>query len=318
MATQEITYWVNGSFVPASQAVVPLNSRGYRLGDGVFDTERTFNGKIFRLREHLERLDKSLRMTRINLGLSLDDLAAATEETMRRNLPLLDTYGDFWVTQTVSRSGGKSALAAEPAFVSIIVEPLSFSRFAPYYTKGMPLVTPSVRSSATIGLDPKIKATSRLNMVLADLEAKQVDPDAMSVLLDEQGNLAEVIYGNLFLVRKGALRTPGSRGILEGITRGTTIELAEKNGLPVEEAELTPYDLYTADEAFVTTTSYCIMPVGKLNGSPVGTAVPGPVTRKLTEAWRGLVGLDFVAQMQAYAARAKAAPPVAAPRAAAR
>ncbi|MFI5400237.1 MAG: aminotransferase class IV [SAR324 cluster bacterium] len=310
MATQEITYWVNGAFVPASQAVVPLNSRGYRLGDGVFDTERTFNGSIFRLKEHLERLDKSLRMTRIHLGMSLDDLAAATDETMRRNLPLLETHGDFWVTQTVSRSGGKSVLDEQPAFVSIIVEPLSFARFAPYYTKGMPVVTPSVRSSASIGLDPKIKSTSRLNMVLADLEAKQRDPDAMSALLDEQGNLAEVLYGNLFVVRKGTIRTPGSRGILEGITRATTIELARKQGVSVEEAELTPYDLYAADEAFATTTSYCIMPVGTLNGSPIGKAVPGALTRKLTDAWRDLVGLDFVAQMQHYAARATQPHPV--------
>jgi branched-chain amino acid aminotransferase len=242
--------------------------------------------------------------------MSLDELAQATTETLRRNIPLLDQHGDFWITQTVSRGGGKTALGSDPGFVSIIVEPLSFARFAPYYTRGMPLVTPSVRSTATIGLDPKIKAISRLNMVLADLEAKQVNPDAMSLLLDEQGNLAEVVYGNLFLVRAGTLRTPGGRGILEGITRKTTLELCARHGLKVEEVELTPYDLYTADEAFVTTTSYCVMPVGSLNGAPIGKAIPGPITRTLTQAWVDLVGLDFVAQMQTYAARAQQAAPV--------
>lgn len=316
MAAQELTYWVNGSFVPASQAVVPLNSRGYRLGDGVFDTERTFNGKIFRLMQHMDRLERSLRMTRIQLGMSLDEFAQLTEETMRRNLPLLETYGDFWIYQTVSRGGGKSVLDPEPAFASILVEPLSFARFAPYYTKGMPLVTPSVRSTATIGLEPKLKTTSRLNMVLADLEAKQVDPDAMSLLLDEEGKLAEVISGNIFVVRDGVIRTPGTRGILEGVTRATTLELCAQHKLPLEEGELTPYDLYTADEAFVTTTSYCVMPVGSLNGARIGKAVPGPLTQRLSQAWRDLVGLDFVAQMQTYAARAKQAAP--APRAAAR
>jgi branched-chain amino acid aminotransferase len=297
----EITYWVNGRFVPASQAMVPINSRGYRLGDGVFDTERTFNGKLFRLEQHMERLERSLKAARITLGMTRQELARATEQTLERNLPLLDTHGDFWVTQTVTRGGGKNPLDAEPGFVSIIVEPLPFARFAPYYASGMPLVTPSVRSTALIGLDPKLKATSRLNMVLADLEAKQSDPDAMAVLLDEQGNLAEVIYGNLFVVRQGLVRTPGSRSILEGVTRATTLELAAREGIPVQEAELQPYDLVTADEAFITTTSYCVMPVGKLNGAPVGSAVPGPVTRKLMDAWCRLVGMDYVAQMQSRA-----------------
>ncbi len=320
MATQEFIYWVNGKFVPQSQAFVPLNSRGYRLGDGVFDTERTFNGKIFRLREHLDRLDRSMRMTRIQLGMPMEEFAQLTEETVKRNLPLLEAYGDFWIYQTVSRGGGKGVLDPDPAFASILVEPLSFARFAPYYAKGMPLVTPSVRSTATQGMEPKLKTTSRLNMVLADLEAKQADPDAMSLLLDEQGKLAEVISGNIFVVRDGVVHTPGTRGILEGVTRSTTIELCEQLKLPVEEGELTLYDLYTADEAFVTTTSYCVMPVGSINGAKVGKAIPGPMTQKLTQAWKDLVGMDFVAQMQTYGARAKqAAPAMPAPaRAAAR
>jgi branched-chain amino acid aminotransferase len=316
MASQEFTYWLNGNYVPASQAVIPVNSRGYRLGDGVFDTERTFSGKIFRLREHLERLERSLRMTRIDPGLSMDELARVTEETVRRNLHLLDPYGDFWVYQTISRGGWKGVYDPAPACVSVLVEPLSFARFAPYYSEGMPLVTPSVRSTATIGMEPKLKTTSRLNMVLADLETKQVNPDAMSLLLDEQGKLAEVISGNIFLVRDGVIRTPGTRGILEGVTRMTTLELCARHKLPVEEAELTLYDLYTAEEAFLTTTSYCILPVGSLNGAKIGQAVPGPLTQQLTQAWRDLVGLDFVAQMQTYAARAQQAAP--APRAAVR
>jgi branched-chain amino acid aminotransferase len=316
MASQEFTYWVNGSFVPASQAVVPINSRGYRLGDGVFDTERTFNGKIFRLREHLERLERSLRMTRIDPGLSMEELARVTEETVRRNQPLVEPHGDFWVYQTISRGGGKGVYDPAPAFVSVLVEPLSFARFAPYYAQGMPLVTPSVRSTATIGMEPKLKTTSRLNMVLADLETKQANPDAMTLLLDEQGKLAEVISGNIFLVRGGVIRTPDTRGILEGVTRMTTLELCAQLKLPVEEGDLTLYDLYSADEAFLTTTSYCILPVGSLNGAKVGQAVPGPLTRRLTQAWCDLVGMDFVAQMQTYAARARQAAP--APRAAAR
>jgi branched-chain amino acid aminotransferase len=313
---QEITYWVDGQFVAASKAVIPLNSRGYRLGDGVFDTERTFNGKLFRLDAHLERLERSLKFTRIELGMSLDDLGGITQQTLERNLPLLDRYGDFWVTQTVSRGGGKNVLDAAPPLVSIIVEPLPFARYAPYYDRGIPLVAPALRSTAQQGMDPKLKAISRLNMVLIDLEAKQVDPESLGLLLDEQGNIAEVIYGNLFVVRGGTIRTPASRSILEGVTRDTTIGLARKRGLTVAEAELQLYDLVTADEAFVTTTSYCVMPVGKVNGAPVGKAVPGAVTRKVMDAWCDLVGMDYVAQMKTQAARA--ASPLPAARAAGR
>jgi branched-chain amino acid aminotransferase len=293
----EITYWVNGDFVPASRAVMPVNNRGYRLGDGVFDTERTFNGKLFRLEAHLERLERSLRYVRIDPGYSMAELGRLAEETTARNRHLLERYGDFWVTQTLTREpGGK-------AFVSIIVEPLPFERYAPYYATGIPLVIPAVRSSAQIGMDPKLKATSRLNMVLADLEGKQIDPNSLSVLLDEHGNLAEVIYGNLFVVRGGRLRTPTSRAILEGVTRMTTLELIAEAGLPCEEAELQPYDLYTADEAFCTTTSYCLLPVGSLNGRSIGSAVPGPVTQRLTQAWNRLAGLDIPAQYQRYGAK---------------
>lgn len=298
---EEFTYWVNGAFVPASQAVVPLNSRGYRLGDGVFDTERTFNGRIFRLPEHLERLERSLRYTRIDPGLTLDELGRVAEEAVERNRHLLARHGDFWVTQTITREPGGGA------FVSIIVEPLPFARYAAYYDTGVPLVIPPARTSAQIGMDPKLKATSRLNMVLADQDAKQIDPHAMALLLDEHGNVAEVIYGNLFVVRGGHLRTPTSRAILEGVTRLTTLELIAGEGLPVEEADLQPYDVYTADEAFCTTTSYCVLPVGSLNGQRVGTAVPGPVTQQLTQAWNRLVGLDVPAQFRQYGAPAASA-----------
>jgi branched-chain amino acid aminotransferase len=298
----EITYWVNGKFVPASQAVIPVNSRGYRLGDGVFDTERTFNGHLFRLEAHLERLERSLRFVRIDLGMTLAELGELSEATLERNRPLLERYGDFWVTQTISREPGNKA------FVSIIVDPLPFERYAPFYAKGVPLVMPSVRSSAQIGMDPKLKATSRLNMVLADLEGKDIDPNSMSVLLDEHGNLAEVLYGNLFLVRGGRLRTPTSRAILEGVTRMTTLELIAEQGLPLEEADLQPYDLLTADEAFCTTTSYCLLPVASLNGRPIGKAAPGPVTQRLTQAWNRLAGLDIPAQFQKYGAKAAPIP----------
>ena len=298
--TTELTYWVNGKFLPASQAVMPVNNRGYRLGDGVFDTERTFNGQIFKLKEHLDRLQRSLKMARIELPITVKELGEITEEVMARNRPLLERHGDFWITQTIHRGDGGNPLKSNPPFISVVVDPLSFARFAPYYARGAHLITPSGRMSGASGMDPKLKAISRLAMVLADLETKQIDPDAWSLLLDEHNNLSEVVYGNLFIVREGKLRTPNARSILEGITRGTTIALAQDLGIDVHEQDLQPYDLYAAEEAFITTTSYCILPVGKFNGAKVGDALPGAITQKLTEAWTRLVGLDFVAQMQRY------------------
>ena len=300
----EITYWVDGEFVAAGQAVMPINNRGYRLGDGVFDTERTFNGKIYKLEAHLARLERSLKMLRIDLGMSLAELGRISEEVVARNEHLRDRFGDYWVTQTIHRGDGGNPLQPGPPFISIIVEPLAFARFAPYYTQGAHLVIPSGRTSARTGLDPKLKAVSRLAMVLADLEIKQVHPDAWSLALDEEGNLAEVFYGNLFLVRDGAIRTPTARAILEGITRATTMEMAIGLGLEVQEQNLQPYDLYTADEAFITTTSYCLLPVGQLNGAPIGNEIPGPITRRLTEAWSRVAGFDIAEQMRTFAARA--------------
>lgn len=301
---KELTYWVNGEFVPAGQALIPITHRGYRMGDSVFDTERTFNGKIFRLEAHLERLEKSLAFTRIDAGMSMDALARASQETMARNLELLDEYGDFWITQTVSRGMGP-VTASGPGFVSIIVEPLPFARVADCYAHGMPLVTPMVRTSAAGGIDPKVKSTSRMHMVLADQEAKSADPKALALLLEETGDLAEVLHGNVFVVKNGRIFTPGSRAILQGVTRATTIELAQQEGLEISETRLQPYDLLTADEAFITTTSYCLLPVASLNGQSIGSVRPGPITRQLLHAWNRLAGLDIAQQARDYAARSQ-------------
>ena len=303
---KELTFWVNGTFVRASQAMIPISHRGYRKGDSVFDTERTFNGTIFRLEAHLERLEKSLAFTRIDAGMTMDALARASREVVERNLDRLDEYGDFWITQTVSRGAGP-VHDAGPGFVSVIVEPLPFERVADCYDQGIPLVTPMVRTSAAGGIDPKVKSTSRMHMVLADQEAKSADPRALALLLEDTGDLAEVLYGNVFVVKHGRIFTPESRAILQGVTRATTIELARQEGLEISETRLQPYDLLTADEAFVTTTSYCLLPVASLNGQSIGSVRPGPITRQLLGAWNRLAGLDIAQQARDHAARSQGA-----------
>ena len=236
---QELTYWVNGEFVLASKAMIPLNHRGYRLGDAVFDTERTFGGRVFRLGQHLERLARSLSYTGIDPGLSMEELGRIVEETAARNQSLVEEYGDFWVTQTISRGNGPP-MSPGPGFASVIVEPLLFERVAEHYAQGVPLVIPSVRASASGGLDPKVKCVSRMHLVLADIEAKRINPKALALLLDEHGDLAEVLYGNIFVLKGGRIHTPEPRAILEGVTRNTTIELIREAGLPLSERRLQP------------------------------------------------------------------------------
>ena len=169
------------------------------------------------------------------------------------------------------------------------------------------MVFPRIRSYSSQSLDPKIKHHSRMNFDLADLEATDVDPDAHAVLLDLDGNIAESTTANFFIVTNGVLRTPGDSVALQGITRTAVFELAKQLEIPAVEEALQPYDAYTADEAFLVNTAYCVLPVGRIDNRSIGRGVPGPITRSLLAAWSEMVGLDITDQALQYAAR-KGAP----------
>jgi branched-chain amino acid aminotransferase len=150
-------------------------------------------------------------------------------------------------------------------------------------------------------LDPRIKNRSRLAYTLAEMEVKLVDPQAQGILLDIDGNVAENKGGNFFIVSEGVLKTPSTRNALAGISRATVLELATQLGIPTQVTDFQPYDIYTADEAFFTSTPYCIMPATRFNGLPVGDGQVGTLTKRLLEAWSKLVGVDIVAQAQRQA-----------------
>jgi branched-chain amino acid aminotransferase len=159
------------------------------------------------------------------------------------------------------------------------------------------MITPSVRRTPPESLSPRVKTHNYLNLIAGDLEVRAQDPEAWAVLLDTRGNLAEGLGSNVFLVRGGTLETPREQMVLAGISRDTVISLAREAGLRVVERDIDLYDAYTADEAFLTSTSLCICPVQSINGARIGTAaVPGPVTRQLTEAYSRFVDFDFVGQ----------------------
>ena len=293
--TSERVAFVNGHIVPESEAVVSIRDRGFLQGDAVFDTTRTFGGRIFRLDEHLDRFFSSLKYMRIDPGLTKDDFARLTMEVLQTNMPLLDDDDDYWVTQRVTR--GVRVDGEDRPSVIIECVPLPFKARARYYRDGLPVVVPSVRRTPPESQSPRAKVHNYVNLVQAELEVRSQNPDAWPILLDTNGNLCEGPGSNIFIVKDGAVMTPKEQFVLAGISRRVTIELAQELGIEVHETDIDLFDAYTADEAFVTSTSFCICPVSSFNGSAVADgAVPGPVTDRLTRAYSGLVDLDITAQ----------------------
>jgi branched-chain amino acid aminotransferase len=302
-APERIAYY-NGQFVPESQVRVPFRDRGFKYGDAVFDTTRTFGHRIFRLREHIERLYRSLRYLRIDPGLDPDRMMEITEEVVRRNLPLLEPDDDYWVTQRVSRGldpRERGAWGQDGPTVIVECLPLPLRERASLFRDGIRVLVPSVRRTAPDALSARTKTHNYLNVLAGDLEVKARDPEAWAILLDVNGNLAEGIGSNIFLVDHGALYTPREQFVLAGISRQTVIELAREAGIGVVEKDLDLFDAYNAAEAFLTSTSLCVCPVRSVNGVVVGGGgaegrLPGPVTQAVIDAYCRLVDHDFVAQ----------------------
>ena len=299
MGSAERIAYFNGRFVPEREVLIPFRDRGFKYGDAVFDTTRTFGHRVFKLREHVERLYRSLRYLRIDPGVSPDQMAAITEEVLRRNVAILDPDDDYWVTQRVSRGLDPSARALWPQEgATVIVEcvPLPLRERAALYRDGIRVLTPSVRRTPPQSLSPRVKTHNYLNLIAGDLEVRSQDPAAWAILLDIAGNLAEGLGSNIFLVQNKTIITPREQAVLSGISRETVIALAREAELTVVEKDVDLYDAYTADEMFLTSTSLCICPVASVNGARIGSAMPGPVTRQLTEAYCRFVDFDFVAQ----------------------
>ena len=295
MASERVAY-VNGEIVPESQASISIHDRGFLQGYSVFDTTRTFNHKIFKLDEHLHRFYNSLKYARLDPGMDISQMAQITMQVLETNLPLINNDDDYWVTQRVSR--GISGPDGEIPTVIVESVPLPFAARAKYYKNGMPVVIPSVRRTPPEVLSPRAKIQNYANLVQAEFEVKDKNPDGWPILLDMNGNLCEGPGSNFFIVKNGAVVTPREQFVLAGISRATTIELAQELGIETREEDIDLYDAYTADESFVTSTSFCICPVSSINGSLVGDSktVPGPVTSRLLTAYSGLVGIDIQGQ----------------------
>ena len=297
-SSQENVVFFNGQLVPEKEVGIPIRDRGFIYGDAVFDATRTFNGKTFRLREHIQRLYNSLRYLRIDPGMSPEEMERWSLEVVDHNHPLLPKGQDMWVMQRISRGVESTEPGAEMR-PTVLIEShaIPFARRASLYRDGISVVTPSVPRIPPRFLSPRAKTHNYLNLVLGDLEVQDTDPNAWSVMLDESGNLTEGRGSNIFLVKDGTVATPQGHFVLEGITRSVVMELARGLDVPVAECDLDLYDAYTADEAFLTSTSLCICPISKVNGATIGDGnVPGPVTRQLMAAFSDLAGMDYVEQ----------------------
>lgn len=294
---EKIVY-LNGSFVPESEARVSVLDHGFTAGDGVYDVTRTFRHEPFLLREHNDRLFRSLKYTRIDCGLSRDEMEAAVLEVLERNRDLLGPDDDYALWQVVSRGPRSSTGARAPgrATVAVFCLDVNFADFCHHYVEGVPIVVPATRRIPPQCLESKAKITNKMNHIVAAFEARQADPEAIPLMLDLDGNIAESNAHNFFAVIDGKIYTPGSRNVLGGITRGALGELAARLQVEVVEANLTPYDCYNADEAFLTSTSPTIVPIRSINGVAPRQGAPGNVTVRLLNAWADLVGVDIVGQ----------------------
>ena len=306
MADELIAY-LNGEFLPMSECKVSLSDRGFG-GGGVYDVERTFNGKIFRMEAHMDRFYRSLKYVHIDPRMSKEEMTEITEEVVRRNEHLRGN-GDWSVNQTVTRGAplsnatGRIAAVLDdvPPTVFINVYSPPFPLYARLHETGVHVIFPRTRNYHHSALDSKVKHHSRLNATMAMLEVVHADPEAWPVLLDHDGYIAEGTGSNFFIVDDGVIYTPTDKNILQGISRDTVMILAKDLGIPVVEEDLQVFDAYNADEAFVTGTSHSMLPVSKIDWRPLDVPVPGPMVKRLLAAWSEMVGLDIVGQARAQA-----------------
>ncbi len=294
--------YLNGAVVAESDAKISIFDSAVMLGDCVTESTRTFLHKPFKLDAHIQRLYKSLKVARIDPGLSPGELTSLTLELLERNLETLQPHEDFWIVHNISRGlnvpGPDPTIAQSPATIIIHNAPMDLTGWAAYYRQGCHAVTPMSRAVPSQSMDARVKNRSRMHYTLAEMEVKLVDPDAQSVLLDIYGNVAENKGGNVFAVSDGIIKTPVSNNSLAGISRETILELGASLEIPSRETALQPYDLYTADEIFFTSTPYCIMPATRFNGQPVGDGTVGTITQRLLKAWSDLVGMDIQQQAE--------------------
>lgn len=288
--------YVNGKIVPATEAVIPVHDRSFLYGDGAFDTAVVRRGRVFKLDGHIDRLWRSLRVLRIPAPLEKAELREAALELMRRN-GMVDGFLRIVVSRGTCPyiSLDPRAVLAGPTLVMLTrpADPPEELAVIHGRRSGARAITASIRKTPTASLESRVKSNNYLNSILARWEAIDAGVDE-AILLDARGHVTEGSGDNVFAVRGDRLLTPPAVNILEGITRATLLGLAPRAGLQPEERELTLYDQYTADEAFLTSTVVGVLPIVELDGRRIGSGVAGPVARRLQALYEDVVVAEGV------------------------
>ena len=277
--------FIDGKFYSEQDAKISVFDHGFLYGDGVFEGIRAYNGRVFKLKEHIDRLFYSAKAILLEIPMSHEEMSQAVIEACRVN-KIRDGYIRLVVSRGVGTLGLNPKSCKKP---SVVIIAGKIQVYPPdVYARGIAIVTvPTVRNLHS-ALNPAIKSLNYLNNILAKIEANNAGCEN-GLMLNAEGFVSECTVDNVFILKKGELFTPPlSAGALYGITRQTVIELALQEGMKVGEPNLTRYDLYNADECFLTGTGAEIMPVIKIDGRVIGTGKPGRTTRKLVESYRAL------------------------------
>lgn len=277
--------YIDGTFYDENNAKVSVFDHGLLYGDGVFEGIRAYNGRVFKLKEHIERLYYSAKAILLNIPMTMEEMTKAVVQTCREN-NIRDGYIRLVVTRGVGTLGLNPFKCSKP---SVIIIADKIQLYPPkVYEEGMSIITAATTRNLHNALNPAIKSLNYLNNILAKIEAINANVEE-AIMLNAEGFVAECTGDNIFIIKGKKLMTPPlSAGALRGITRAVVMELAEKEGLEVTEPNLTRYDLYNADECFLTGTAAEVVPVTRIDQRIIGNGKPGPVTKLLLERFHAL------------------------------
>jgi len=283
--------YLNGDLVPADEAKVSVIDRGYLYGDGIFEGIRAYNGRVFRLKEHIDRLFKSAKTIMLEIPLSREEMKEAILKTIRTN-QLQDAYIRVVISRGIGDLGLDPRKCDTPTVVIIASDIELYDESL--YKKGLKVRTVPTRRNGPEMVNPRIKSLNYLNNILARIEANLVEaPEA--IMLNTQGYVAECTGDNIFIIEDNTLYTPPRyAGILKGIKRGVALKVAENMGLEVKEEQFTRYDLFNADECFLTGTAAEVIPVVEVDGRQIGNGKPGEITGEIITRFREIANNNGV------------------------
>ena len=278
--------YISGKFYDKADAKISVYDHGLLYGDGVFEGMRSYSGTVFRLKEHLERLYESARAICLTIPISIEAMEKAVYETLQKN-SLIDAYIRLVITRGAGSLGLDPNKTSDPQVI-IIADSISLYP-EEFYDKGLKIITASTVRSHPAALSPRVKSLNYLNNIMAKIEGLQAGC-VEALMLNHKGEVAECTGDNIFIVKRGVVMTPPKdAGILEGITRNAILDLCKEHEIVAFEQTMTRHDLYVADECFLTGSAAEVIPVVTIDSRPIGSGSVGPITKKLSDAFKKLV-----------------------------